>query len=196
MDGGDENSEHEGILRLLPTHDVGTDASGRPAVIRRRPGRPRKVELRPTATDLSYHAEVAAARQAFIDDDPLVTALENNEDVRTVLRLLLSSITREAAALEFSRREVEKRGRDAAQISSRRVDALKKAAEIELKLRELDAETWNLSSERFQRLFAFWVEKLTAVAAETLPAEARDLLFNKLSTAMANWEVEASSRIQ
>lgn len=196
MDESNGNSERENILRLLPTHDVGTDTAGRPAAIRRRPGRPRKVELRPTATDLSYHAEVAATREAFIEGDPLVLALESNEDVRTILRLLLSSISREAAALEFQRREVEKRGRDAAQISSRRVDALKKAAEIELKLRELDAETWNLSSERFQRLFAFWVEKLTAVAAETLPAEAQDLLFNKLSTAMSNWEAEALSRVQ
>jgi hypothetical protein len=179
-------------LRLLPLHDVAHPAP----VVRRRPGRPRKVELRPTITDLEHHATVAVERERFIAADPLVTAVINGEDTRTILRVLISQIVREAAALEFQRLEAEKRGRDGAQISSRRVDALKKVAEIELKLRELDGEQWNLRAERFQKLFALWAEKLVAIATEVLPAEMRDIYMNRIATAFEGWEESASEQIR
>lgn len=106
---------------------------------------------------------------------------------------MAKEIVREAAALEFQRREVEKRGRDGAQISSRRVDALRKVADIEIKLRELEGEAWNLASEPFQRLFALWVERLSAIAHETLPPETLDIFLNRLATSLANWERDAGS---
>ena len=183
------------ILRLLPTFDVGAAPGGDPAKVKRRTGRPRKIELRPTIEDLEHHAAVAAERDRFIDADALVVALERGDDTRTLLRGILREIVRESAALEFNRRDVEKRGRDSAQISSRRIDALKKVADIEIKLREIDGEVWNLSSERFQRLFALWVEKLTAVAQETLPPEAADVFMNRLASALSSWETDAAAAI-
>lgn len=179
-------------LRLLPLHDVAHPTP----LVRRRPGRPRKVELRPTITDLEHYAAVAEERERFIAAAPLVRALAEGEDTRRILRVLTGEIVREAASLEFQRLEAEKRGRDSAQISSRRVDALKKVAEIELKLREFDAEVWNLRSERFQKLFALWTEKLVAVATEVLPDEMRDLYMNRIATSFEGWEEAATDQIR
>src|SRR5262245_48804935 len=50
----DENSIH---LHLLPLHDAPLSADGKPVHVRRRPGRPRKVETAPSASDLAYNAE-------------------------------------------------------------------------------------------------------------------------------------------
>lgn len=180
-------------LSLLPLHDVATTAAGEPAKVHRRKGRPRKIELRPSLADLDHHAAVAVEREQFIAADELVVALGRGENTRTVLRILAKEIVREAAALEFQRREVEKRGRDGAQISSRRVDALRKVADIEIKLRELEGEAWNLASEPFQRLFALWVERLSAIAHETLPPGTLDIFLNRLATSLANWERDAGS---
>lgn len=191
-DESDSRRDAATILRLLPLHDVATTATGEPAKVHRRKGRPRKIELRPSLLDLEHHAAVAADRERFIDADELVTALGRGESTRAILRILTRQIVREAAALEFQRGEVERRGRDGSQISSRRIDALKKVADIEIKLRELEGEAWNLASEPFQRLFALWVERLTAVARETLPPESLDVFLNRLATSMANWEHDAS----
>ena len=45
-----------------------------PLIVKRRPGRPRKVRPAPDASELDYVAEVAKAAESFINDDPVVTA--------------------------------------------------------------------------------------------------------------------------
>lgn len=189
----DDNSVH---LHLLPLHDAPVSAEGKPVHVRRRPGRPRKVEKAPSATDLAYHAEVMALRERHVASDPVVGAVTTGTDPRDVLNLLKVEIAREAASLHFERLEVEKRGRDTGQVSTRRIEALKKIAEIELRLKELYPSALDLRGEAVQTVFRLWVERMTSVAEEVLAPESLAMFFNRFATAMVDWESEAEARLR
>jgi len=164
--------------------------------VKRGPGRPRKVERAPTVSDLEYHALMAEERQKFIGSDALVKAIEEHGDALGILHLIKKEVAREAASLHFERIETEKRGRDTGQVSTRRVEALKKIADIELKIKEIDSESVNLSSERMQKVFSLWVETMREVAQEILPQETLDLFFNRFATAMDGWEERAANKLR
>ena len=190
---GPTESPNAALRIISPVTDVATGEAARSkALVRRRPGRPRKVELRPTVDDLSYHAVMAVERERFIASDPLVTAILARRDTASILAIIMMQIAEESGSLAFECLEAQKRGRDAAQTSSRRVDALKKVAEIQLQRRALEGDVWDLSSERFQRLFAMWVGRLSDVLRTVLPPAQTDIVMSTLATAMARWEVEAS----
>lgn len=183
------------VFRILPIQDAPRTTKN-DLRVKRGPGRPRKVERMPTTDDLTYHAEMAEERQKFISSDPLVKRIEENADVLGILRLIKLEVAKEAASLGFESLEQSKRGKDMGQLTSRRVEALKRIADIELKIKEIDAEAINLSSERIQRIFALWVEVMREVANEVLPPESIDLFFNKFATAMEGWEERAGNALR
>jgi hypothetical protein len=189
---GNEDERLAEVLRFLPVQDAPNTGHNELKMKRGR-GRPRKVERMPTTSDLEYHAIMVEARQRFINDDPLVRAVENKANPAEVLFQVKASVAREASSLAFDQIEGQKRGRDTSQTSSRRIEALRKIAEIELKLRELESENVNFASEKFQKVFAFWVQKLSEVAQEVLPQEQVDMFLNRFASAMDNWEEEASA---
>ena len=199
-DGDDEEEEGEdsygesaassNVLQLLPVHAAPNTGKNELKVKRGR-GRPRKVERMPTTSDLSYHAAMSAEKSRFIDLDPVVIA-SRGRDALTVLRTIRSEMAKESAALHFQRIENEKFGKDTAQVSSRRLDALGKIATIEFEMKKLGADVIDLQGERFQRVFAFWIESLKEVAQEVLPPEQLDLFFNRLETSLNGWEDKAA----
>lgn len=183
------------VLKFVPVQDAPrTDKND--LKVKRGPGRPRKVERAPTTSDLEYHALMAEERQKFISSDDLVQTIEGRGDSLNILHLIKKEVAREAASLHFERIETEKRGRDTGQVSTRRIEALKKIADIELKIKEIDSESVNLSSERMQKVFALWIETMREVAQETLPQEVMDLFFNRFATAMEGWEERATNNLR
>jgi hypothetical protein len=182
----------EAALSILPVH-AAPNSGGRQLVVKRGPGRPRKVERMPTTSDLEYHALMTEEKMRFTETDPLVRAIEGNCDTMTLLHRVKLDIARETSALHFQRIENEKRGVDTAQVSSRRIDALERLAKIELKIREADRDSINLGSEKMQKIFALWVEVMREVAQEVLPPEFMDLFFSKFSSAMEDWEEKAQN---
>ena len=185
----------DAVLRLLPVQDA-PNTGKNPLVVKRGPGRPRKVERMPTTSDLTYHAEMAKERENFIASDALVQSIENHSDALSILHIIKKEVACEAASLHFERIETEKRGRDTSQTSSRRIEALKKIADIELKIKELDTESLDLSSEKMQKIFSLWVNTMREIAQETLPPEALDMFFNRFATAMDGWEERASNTLR
>ena len=75
-------------------------------------------------------------------------------------------------------------------ISSRRVDCLRKMTEIEIRLRRLNAEAFNLASVPFQALFGCWVSKMHEVANEILSAQQIDLFLSRFARVLEHWEEE------
>jgi hypothetical protein len=199
-DGTDPQTEEErveAVLHLLPEQDAPNTSDGhRLESVKRGRGRPRKIERKPTTSDLEYHAEMVRARQTFITSDPLVKKIEDKGDPLEVLYLIKKEVASEAASLSFERLEAAKRGKDTGQVSTRRIEALKKIADIELKIKEIDSESINLSSERMQKLFTMWVETMREVAQETVPEEVLDLFFNRFATAMEGWEERATNALR
>lgn len=169
----------EAIATMVPVHAVTT--------IKRRPGRPRKVNPQATATDLAYHAEISRRRSAFIDANPVVKAISGRKDSMEILQKLKEEASKEAAALHFTRIEEEKYGRDTSQISSRHLAAIREVAMLELEMKKMGSTLIDLSSERFQKIFKFFIDTVTEAAEEVLSRENSDLFMNKLETKLENW---------
>jgi hypothetical protein len=135
-------------------------------------------------------------RARYVESDPLLRTINSDGDAATVLREIKREIAREAASLGFDRLEAERKGRDATGASIRRIEALRRVADIELKLREVDQHTVNLSSEKMQKVFAMWVETLREIAQEVMAPEVMDLFFNRLGSAMDGWEERAQEALR
>lgn len=197
---GEESVETEDtlaeIMHILPVQDAPNDGHGKDVKVKRGRGRPRKVETMLTRDALEYHAEISQLKGRYVEEDPIVQAIDAGASPSAVLQHIKAGVAREAASLAFERIETEKRGRDTSMISSRRIDALKKIAEIELKLRELEAENINLSGENTQKLFSLWADWMREVGLEVMPPEMLDLFSSKFAAKMETWEEEAEKHLK
>jgi hypothetical protein len=185
-----QESAMSNVRQLLPAHLAPKTKTGRPV------GRPRKVDPKPTMSDLEYHALMSEEKSKFIEVDPVVKNLSGKTDSAALLATLRMEIAREAAALHFQRQENEKLGKDTAQNSTRRIDALTRIAHIELEIRKLAPDTLDVRGEKFQKVFRMFIECMRQCATETLSPEAIDLFFNRFSTMMDGWEERASDLVR
>jgi hypothetical protein len=191
------------VTQLLPVHAAPytqnrsrAEGGGDPLKVKRRVGRPRQVERMPTTSDLEYHAQMIEQKARFVDSDKVVQAAARNADPMSMLAVIKAEVARESAALHFQRIENEKFGKDTAQVSTRRIDALKKIADIELEIKKMGASTIDVNSEQMQRVFKFFVETVRAILEETLSSEQTDLVFNRLSTEFEGWQEKLGSVIR
>jgi hypothetical protein len=106
--------------------------AGEQPVVRRRPGRPRKVMNAPSIDERHYHAKMAEMSSEFIDADPLLRVAKSEMEGGSagVLDLVLQGLAAEQAGLLWERQRAQAQGKDAATLSSRRVDGLMKIAHI------------------------------------------------------------------
>jgi len=177
---------------VLPLH-----AATAPSKQKRGPGRPRKVEKKPTREDLEYHAEIMRRRECAINNDALVKDIEARPGGDPIMRGVQLRIAREAAGLEFDREEQSKYGRDTQTMSSRRIGALKEVADLEAKILSLKAEGMiDLHDERLQKVFSLFIETMKSVARSVLPPEQADVYVNTLATEMDGWEEKAESLLR
>jgi len=161
------------------------------------PARSGPLTPKSATAEAQYQALRVERRNNFIDDDPLVKVVNHGGDAFAVLREIKREIAREAASLHFDRLEAESgRAKDPTTISARRIEALRRIADIELKIRELDQHSINLSSEKMQRVFALWVEVIKEVAQEVMTPEVMELFFNRFATAMEGWEERAQDALR
>jgi len=184
------------VVQLLPVHAAPYGYAKHKLEMTRRKGRPRKVERAPTVKDLEYHAATVEEKAAFVENDPVVQATRTHTDPLSMLGYIKTEVAKESAALHFQRLENEKYGKDTAQISTRRIDALKKIADIELELKKLGADVINVRSEKFQMIFKIWIDTIREIAQQTMPPEQIDLFFNQLSTAMEGWEEKVEDALR
>ncbi len=174
--------------KVVPLHDVGK--------IKRRPGRPKKVEKRPTSDDLAYHAQISQEREKFVNEHQLVVQNQPKGKGHTAadkLNLLKYHIARETAVLEFNRIEMEKRGVDTSQTSTRLIASMKQIADIELEVKKLGHTVIDPNSEEVQKIFKFWLEQMQTVVGELVEEDAMDsqtmdLFFSKFASVMDGWE--------
>lgn len=145
--------------------------------------------------DEQYHQLMIERKTRFIESDPVMKIVETNGDSSAVLRELKREIARESASLHFDRLELEKKGKDPSAVSVRRIEALRRIADLELRIREMNQHSINLSGEKMQKIYALWVEIMREIAQEVLPEEVMDLFFNRFATAMEGWEERAQEAI-
>ena len=146
----------------------------------------------PTTSDLEYHAHMTSEKAGFIDRDPVVVAALRHADPMAMLQIIKSEVAKESAALHFQRIENEKFGKDTAQVSTRRIDALKKIADIELEVKKLGGDVVDVHSEKMTRIFKFFIETVKTILEENLSPEQIDLVFNRLQTEFEGWQEKLS----
>lgn len=193
-DSEDVGTEESGKLlemaKVVPLHAVTAPA-------KRGPGRPRKINPKPTTDDLLYHAEIQRQMIAYVEADDMVKATAIREG-SPLIHVLRHKTARNAAALEFQRIELQKYGRipEAAQLISRHTAVMKELSTIEADLNKRSNEVIDLRSEKIQQVYGLWIERVREAATDVLPKESLDLFFNRLETSMDGWEDEAESRLR
>jgi hypothetical protein len=150
---------------------------------------------KPTEEDLKYYEETVEERKRVIEEDPVVKSAAG-KDPFELLSVLKAEVAREAATLGYQRVQNEMMGKDITQIAGRRIDALKKIADIELEMRKIGFDYVDVHSEKFQKVFKLWIEIIREVAEATLEPEEVDLFFNRLSTEMSGWEDKAENLVR
>lgn len=158
--------------------------------------RPRSIgRNRPSQEDLEYYEALSEEREQFVSGDAVVQN-SSGKDPLALLSALKREVARETASLAYQRMVNERMGRDTSAISGRRIDALKKIADIELEMHKIGFEQLDLYSEKLQRVFQLWTEIVKDAAVATLGPEQLDLFFNRLTTAMDGWEERAEDVIR
>lgn len=177
---------------FLPSNVTAT-AGGRALAPRSRPVPSRsQAGQSPTQEDLDAIEE---ERRRFIESDPVVRSA-NGRDPMVLFNALKMEAARESAVLAFQRAFYERVGKDSSVISSRRVDVLKKIADIELEIRKIGVDQIDVYGEKFQRIAKLWIEMIQEAAIETLGAEQSNLFFNKLTSVMDGWEDKAAELVR
>lgn len=158
--------------------------------------RPQRIgRSRPSQDDLEYYEALAEEREQFVSGDPVVQNASGKDPLQ-LLSALKREVARETASLAYQRVVNERMGRDTSALSGRRIDALKKIADIELEMHKIGFDQLDLYSEKLQRVFQLWTEIVKDAAVATLGPEQLDLFFNRLTTAMDGWEERAADLIR
>jgi hypothetical protein len=79
------------------------------------------------------------------------------------------------------------------QLVSRRVEVLRKLADLQVEIDRTGASIIDPSCEPMQRLYGLFVADVVAVAKELLPAELLDLYLNSLAQRFEDWEARAEA---
>ena len=171
------------VAIIIPIREL--DDVGRP-VVRRRPGRPRRVESAPTIDEALYNDAIAKAANDAIEQDSVVTAAKANDSLAVVDRAI-RSVAEEAAALKFDREVATRQGRsDAAErTSSRRVGALARIGEL-LGIRDqLRRGKDDLDPDLVERAVALLVAQVEEVVTEVGDVPMADRFMAALRAQMA-----------
>ena len=131
--------------------------------------------------------------------DPVLKQAKKDPDSVDLLDDIIQGIAEESASLKFERTEAEREGKKTAELSTRRVRALKTAAETLIAKREkLTSKEIDLESPQFHRLFKFIVETFqTAMTDAGLGDEQAETVFAKFTKLMqGDWEMEARNRMK
>ena len=181
--------------------------TGEPFVMYGSPGKPSTQPTTPNASGSTAtpapNAVISAIKtrkKEQIESDPLVDTAKKNPDSSDLLSKVIEGLAEESASLAFERSEAERKGESTAQISSKRVQALKAVGDTWLKKKEIISSNGvDLESTAFKIVFTHIAEtfrKACDVAgvrpemSETVFAESGRLVDD------TEWVKEARNKIE
>jgi hypothetical protein len=192
----------KGERKFKAVEDIADDdtfqltSQGKPVVMRSSPGRQPIPGVAPANNAV---AQIMARKQRALAKDPLITALDK-DDSSEAIRAAIIGLSEEAASLKFEREEAAREGKDTANISSRRVQALRATVETLLKQADMTSVRMvDLDSAPYAALFRYTMETIReAMIASRLREEQVEIIFNKFSQAVdhPDWKDEATRRMK
>lgn len=149
-------------------------------ILKRKAGRPRKIERRPTAHEQDYYAVISASLSEW-ERWGISDVLGDGSDPVAVLRGTMIGLAREQAALHFDRITAARKGADFQATCSRRVDALARLGSLAVTIHNLGVDL-DGGGEALAKVRDLWIGTVRAVAADTLtdPQRFMDLLVARM----------------
>lgn len=155
--------------------------AGEPPVVRRRPGRPRRLERAPLVDEALYNDAVAAEAERAIQEDATVLTSSGAPEPARMIQRALEGAAHESAALGFERRRAIREGRsDAEKISSRRVQALLRVAELVVAREHLRRDSSELDPQQVGQAVQMLVASVESVITEVADPAIADLFLSRL----------------
>jgi hypothetical protein len=181
---------------VLLTDTICFGKDGQVVVMSGKPGRPPKVQLLPASEQI---AEQMKQKAEVLKDDSILQTVRGTPDSDDVLNHIIGGLAEETASLKFERAEAERLGLETSRLSVRRVDALKKTADVWLKRREqLAGKALDIDSPAFQAVFSLLMETIRATLVESgMRPEMVETVFTKLGKKLdESWKAEAKARMK
>jgi hypothetical protein len=178
---GDNDRRHP-----LPLHLVSHDRDGGALVVKRRPGRPRKVVAAPTGDQEAYLIAVNRLRDEHVARDAVVRVLNEGQSPKDVLKEIKQALAIEGASIGWELRRSKATGAPSEQLSSRRIDAMHKIALVELASYKLGVVELDARSSAVQLVLGLFLQVVEAVAREALPDS--DAFLARYRQALQGWE--------
>jgi len=172
------------------------NTKGEPIVMRGKPGRKAKVDLKPVNDAVG---EVVEAREGYIETSDLYVAAKANPEGDDVLDHIIQEMAEEIAALEFERTEAARHGNDTSGLSVKRAKVLKAMGDLVLKRREkLLAGVIDLDAPAMKVLMEFILETFRGSLEDAgMRPEHTETIFAKLGKRLENgWNEEAKARMK
>ena len=153
-------------------------------LVRRRPGRPRRLECAPTIDERAYHQAVGRAADIAIRADELVRA--ETDAPLDIIQRAMDGVAREAASLAWERRRAQREGRpEAERISGRRVNALGRLADLVAAREQLRREGGTIRPEHIETIIGMLVGAVRETVREVAPAETASAFMAALTARMS-----------
>jgi hypothetical protein len=174
---------------------------GKPLVMKTAPGRKRKTPApKPPAPTNETVATLMAAKEYFLENDPLMQQVDVGIDDDSLLHLIMRGFAEEAASLAFERGEAERTGKETSQLSIRRINALRNLGDVFLKRKEqLSGKVIDMDSPAFASLFKFMTETFReSMINGGIGADQAEVVFQSLARRMGDdtWALEARNRMK
>ena len=180
----------------LDNDEIMLAGDGTPVVMRGKPGRRKKTDLKPLTPQIS---EVVRAKGEHLDNDDLTRELRENAEGDGVLNNVLAGLAQEAASIEFERLEAERCGQDTVNISAKRARILKSMADTVLKKKALTSgNIIDLDSPAFRVLFGIILETFKGSLKEAgARSELVETTFQHLVKALDDgWKEDAKTKMR
>lgn len=159
-------------------------------------GRPQKIHMMPASNEA---AQLQKEKQKHYQNDDFLQKVREDPDSMDVIDEAVQELVKEASSLEFERMQAERRNEDTADLSYKRMRAIKEAMGIVFDKREMVVdETFDFTSERFHKFISFVFSKVRTAAKNTgLEEETIQILIDKTATLFeeGKWEDEARKKI-
>lgn len=193
--------KYKAVPDLADTDEIQTNKFGDPVVMKGSPGR-KAADVTLQSVAAPANATVAAILQrkaASLAHDPVYCQTQRAPDSPDVLHQVMLGLSEEAASLKFDRDEAARNNESTANLSAKRVQALRAVGDTWLKrMDQMAGKIIDLDAPGFQAVFTLLMETMReAMNGAKLRDEQIETVFAKFA-AMINdeWKVEAKNRMK
>ncbi len=194
--------KYKAVTDLADLDVIQTNKYGDPVVMKGSPGRKTPIPVTVATVAVPANATVAAAlkrKAASLAHDPVYCQTQKAPDSPDVLHQVMLGLSEEAASLKFERDEAASNNESTANLSAKRVQALRAVGDTWLKrMDQMAGKLIDLDSPGYQAIWKLTMETMReAMNSAKLRPEQIETVFAKFASMVNDeWKVEAKNRMK